>query len=50
MANQLLHFVKLNRRERINQRNKTERASVSFDWSELTKHYNQAYSMALASR
>lgn len=50
MATQLFDFVKMNRRERINQRNKTERASVGFDWSELTKYYNQAYEKALASK
>jgi glycogen(starch) synthase len=46
MANQLFDFVKMNRRQRIDQRNKTERASVGFDWSELTRYYNEAYEKA----
>ncbi|MDX2188350.1 MAG: glycosyltransferase [Bacteroidota bacterium] len=47
LSNQLLAFVKMNRRQRIDQRNKTERASVGFDWSELTKYYTVAYEKAI---
>jgi glycogen synthase len=50
MANQLFEFVQLNRRQRIDQRNRTERASASFDWTELTKYYDQAYNLALETK
>jgi glycogen(starch) synthase len=46
MANQLFSFVRMNRRQRIDQRNKTERSAVVFDWIELTKYYNIAYEKA----
>ncbi|MDX2195089.1 MAG: glycosyltransferase [Cytophagales bacterium] len=49
MANQMLNFVKQNRRERIKQRNRTEAASASFDWTVLTKYYDEAYEKALNS-
>ena len=50
MANQLFEFVKMNRRQRIDQRNKTERSAVGFDWSELAKYYNEAYEMASSAK
>ena len=43
----LYNFVRLNRRERIELRNKTERLGEKFDWSELVKHYDEAHEMAL---
>ncbi|MEA2711235.1 MAG: glycogen synthase [Phycisphaerales bacterium] len=47
MANYLFDFVRLNRRERIELRNKTERLGEQFDWSSLVKHYHQAHDMAM---
>jgi glycogen(starch) synthase len=44
----LFHFIRLNRRQRIELRNKVERLGELFDWSELVKHYDQAHEMALA--
>ncbi|MDW7693504.1 glycosyltransferase [Flammeovirgaceae bacterium SG7u.111] len=50
-ANQLcdymLDFVKQNRRDRILERNRVERASELFDWHHLTLAYDRAYSIAL---
>ncbi len=43
LANTLFDFVKMDRRSRIKQRNRTENASVQFDWSELLVHYQQAW-------
>lgn len=50
MANQLFHFVNLNRKQRIDQRNRTERASSSFDWFNLFSYYTNAYEVALKSK
>ena len=47
MANYLFDFVRLNRRERIELRNKTERLGEQFDWSSLVRHYHSAHDMAL---
>lgn len=46
LAKYLLHFVKLNRRYRIIQRNKAEDFSERFDWKILRRHYDDAYQMA----
>ncbi|HEX8522600.1 MAG TPA: glycosyltransferase [Tepidisphaeraceae bacterium] len=43
----LFQFVRLNRRQRIELRNKTERLSEMFDWSVLVKHYHEAHNMAI---
>lgn len=43
----LLEFISLNRRQRIELRNKTERASELFDWSALVSHYHEAHDLAL---
>jgi len=43
LANEMLKFVKQNRRERVEMRNKSESASVNFDWDSLTKYYDKAY-------
>ncbi len=43
MANKMFEFVKMNRRERINLRNRTEHASVRFGWRNLGKYYDHAY-------
>lgn len=47
LADLLFEFVKLDRRERIEMRNKAESASVSFDWKILNKYYEKAYTVAL---
>jgi len=47
LANMMLRFVKQNRRERVEMRNRAESASVSFDWNVLTKYYDKAYLLAL---
>ncbi|MBV8780730.1 MAG: glycosyltransferase [Phycisphaerae bacterium] len=48
LVERLLSFVKLNRRQRIELRNKTERMSEIFDWSKLIRHYHDAHDMAIA--
>ena len=47
LANLMLRFVKLNRRERISMRNNVEENSIHFDWTNLAKNYFQAYDSAL---
>ena len=47
MVNYLMHFVQLNRRERIELRNGVERLGELFDWSNLAKHYDEAHKLAL---
>ncbi len=43
----LMNFVRMNRRQRIELRNKVERLSELFDWSALIDHYTEAHDMAL---
>jgi glycogen(starch) synthase len=43
----LFDFVRLQRRQRIELRNKTERLGELFDWSALVKHYHAAHDLAL---
>lgn len=47
LVNQLMSFIKQNRRERIAQRNRVEGSSVYLDWKNLILHYEKAYRMAL---
>ncbi len=47
LANQMMRFVKQNRRERVEMRGKSEAASVSFDWDILTKYYEKAYLLSI---
>ncbi|MEO6435193.1 MAG: glycosyltransferase, partial [Tepidisphaeraceae bacterium] len=47
LTNYLFDFVRLNRRQRIEGRNKTERLGELFDWSQLVKHYHHAHDLAL---
>jgi glycogen synthase len=47
LTDYLFNFVKLNRRQRIELRNKTERLGELFDWSQLVKHYHVAHDLAL---
>ena len=45
----MYNFLKQSRRERILQRTNVENNSFRFDWSNLIKHYEQAYQLALKS-
>jgi glycogen(starch) synthase len=47
LVEHLLNFLKLQRRQRIEMRNKVERLSEAFDWSKLIEYYNEAHDMAL---
>lgn len=48
LSEQMYNFVKLSRRERITQRNRTESTSVHFDWQNLGIYYDKAYNLALS--
>ena len=47
LANQMMEFVQLSRRERITQRNFVESFSEEFDWKTLIKYYESAYEKSL---
>ena len=47
LADYLFNFTKLNRRQRIELRNQTERLGEMFDWSALIKHYHAAHDLAM---
>ena len=47
LTNYLFDFMQLDRRERINQRNRVQIASEHFDWHNLGRYYSQAYEMVL---
>lgn len=47
LAEYLYRFVRLNRRQRIELRNRVERLSEKFDWSLLAQSYHEAHTMAL---
>jgi glycogen(starch) synthase len=44
----LIDFCAMTRRERIEQRNRTERLSELFDWANLSQHYHRAHELALS--
>ncbi|BDD10494.1 glycosyl transferase [Fulvitalea axinellae] len=48
LARKLYKFTQLDRRERIDMRNKTESASTFFDWKNLVHHYEKAHNLALS--
>ena len=48
LVDYLMSFVQMNRRQRIEMRNRVERLSELFDWSALVVHYHEAHDMALA--
>jgi glycogen(starch) synthase len=48
LVEHMYQFTRLNRRQRIEQRNRVERLGEMFDWSVLVKHYDQAHEIALA--
>jgi len=47
LADYLVNFVQLTRRQRIELRNRVERMGELFDWSALARHYDEAHSLAL---
>lgn len=47
LADELLKIVKQTLRERVECRNKSEAASVSFDWKFLVKYYDKAYLLSI---
>jgi glycogen(starch) synthase len=47
LANTLFEFVKLDRRERIALRYRSEEAALQFGWRNLRKFYDLAYEKAL---
>ena len=47
MVEYVMGFARLSRRQRIELRNRAERLSEMFDWSQLVKHYDEAHKMAL---
>jgi glycogen(starch) synthase len=47
LVEHLMQFLQLNRRQRIELRNKVERLGEMFDWSSLIRHYDEAHDLAL---
>ena len=47
LVNYLVSFARLNRRQRIELRNRVERLGEMFDWSVLVRHYHEAHDLAL---
>lgn len=47
LVNHLFDFVRLNRRQRIELRNKVEKLSEMFDWSVMVRHYHAAHELAM---
>lgn len=48
LAEYLFNFTRMNRRQRIELRNRVERVSQLFDWSALITHYHDAHELALS--
>jgi glycogen synthase len=48
MANIMMRFVQMTRRERIALRYRCEESSLHFDWSNLGRFYDEAYQLALS--
>jgi glycogen(starch) synthase len=49
LVQHLFRFVQLQRRERIEMRNRVERLGELFDWSNLARHYDEAHNLALTA-
>ena len=47
LAEYLFRFIQLTRRQRIELRNRVERMGELFDWSALSRHYDEAHNLAL---
>jgi len=50
LANTLYNFVKQDRRERVEMRNRAEASSLYFDWEYLIKYYYQSYRKVLSAK
>jgi glycogen synthase len=50
LANKMYNYIRLNRRQRIDLRNRTEASAVLFDWETLIKYYDQAYAQAINAK
>jgi len=47
LADFMMYFVSLSRRQRIELRNRTESFADQFDWEQLSRHYHLAHDLAL---
>jgi glycogen synthase len=47
LADHLMKFLQLSRRQRIELRNNVERLGELFDWSVLVRHYDTAHNLAI---
>ena len=47
LCDYMMYFATLNRRQRIELRNRTEAFSDQFDWEQLAKYYHQAHDLAM---
>lgn len=47
LANYMLTFTQLDKRERIMQRNRIAESAFMFDWQELGRYYDEAYKIAM---
>jgi glycogen(starch) synthase len=47
LAEDLVQFLRLNRRQRVELRNRVERLGELFDWSVLGENYNEAHDLAV---
>jgi glycogen(starch) synthase len=47
LVEHMLQFCRMNRRQRIDLRNRTERLSELFDWNTLARHYIDAHELAM---
>ncbi len=50
LADHLFQFCQLNRRQRIELRNRVESTSTNFDWDHLVHHYHDAHDLALSRK
>jgi glycogen(starch) synthase len=48
LVNRMMSFVHMNRRQRIELRNRTERHSDIFDWAKLARLYHEAHDVAIS--
>jgi len=48
LTDHLVQFVQLNRRQRVELRNRVERLGEMFDWSAMIVNYNEAHDLALS--
>jgi glycogen(starch) synthase len=47
LADYMMYFASLTRRQRIELRNRTEAFSDQFDWEQLGKYYHQSHDLAM---